>query len=82
MSGLFYLPPMLSRSSSNREGHTRSLGDVLGREEERQNLISGGIVISILCAMIIAVFLVVNLNIGIEPRATTVNESSQTAARD
>ncbi len=60
----------------------RSLGDVFGREEERQNLISGGIVISILCAMIIAVFLVVNLNIGIEPRATTVDEASEAAALD
>lgn len=50
----------------------RTVWDVLRQPEEKENLRSGGIVISILCALIIVMFLALNLNIGIEPGAATV----------
>jgi hypothetical protein len=53
----------------------RTLGDVLDRSEERQNLKSGGVVIATLCAVIVVLFLVLNLNIGVDPGISTIQTS-------
>lgn len=45
----------------------RSLGDVLDRSEERQNLKSGGTVIAMVCAVIVVLFLAMSLNLGLDP---------------
>ncbi len=45
----------------------RSLVDVVGNAEEIQNLKSGGLVIAALCVLIVILFVLMNVDIAIEP---------------
>ena len=73
---------ILSKRTTYPEAKMRSLGDVLGRSEEMQNLKSGGILIATLCAVIVVLFLALNLNVGIEPGVSQDGSISQTADLD
>ena len=48
----------------------RSFSEILGSSEEKENIKSGGVVIATVCALIVVLFLALNLNLGVEPKVS------------